>query len=312
MLKTYKHLFGPVPSRRLGLSLGVDLLLPKTCSLDCVYCESGITTSLTLNRYEYVASDQVEIELNDFLSAHPRLDYVTFSGWGEPVLNSGMPRIVRFIKMHFPQYKIALLTNGTLFYMEQARADVLDIDLIVASLDAVSDDVFQALNRPHSALEPERIIQGLIDLRKEFRNELWLEIFIVPGLNDTDSELRKLSDAAIQIGADKIQINTLDRPGTESWVKPCEKCDFERIQRYFDNLEIVKGDASVGKDIPCALSDIDFSILQLIRRRPCTREDMVKSTGHSKERVEESLKRLLSEGKIHSEKMMRGDFYRIS
>lgn len=312
MLKTYKHLFGPVPSRRLGLSLGVDLLLPKTCSLDCVYCESGKTTSLTLERYEYVASDQVEIELNDFLSAHPRLDYVTFSGWGEPVLNSGMPRIVRFIKTHFPQYKTALLTNGTLFYMEQARADVMDIDLIIASLDAVSHDVFQTLNRPHPALEPDRIIQGLIDLRKEFRHELWLEIFIVPGLNDTDSELRKLSDAAIQIGADKIQINTLDRPGTESWVKPCEKSDFERIQRYFDDLEIVKREAVDGIGIPFETEDIDFNILQLIRRRPCTCEDIVKSTGQSNACVEDSLKRLMTEGKIHPEKMVRGDFYRIS
>lgn len=312
MLKTYKHLFGPVPSRRLGLSLGVDLLLPKTCSLDCVYCESGKTTSLTLNRYEYVSSDQVEIELEDFLSAHPRLDYVTFSGWGEPVLNSGMPRIIRFIKTRFPQYKIALLTNGTLFYMEQVRADVMDIDLIIASLDAVSDDVFQALNRPHSALDSGRIINGLIDLRKEFRNELWLEIFIVPGLNDTDSELRKLSEAAKKIGADKIQINTLDRPGTESWVKPCEKSDFERIQRYFENLEIVKSEASTEKETSCALPDIDFSILQLIRRRPCTFEDMMKSTGQSKSCVEDSLKRLVSEKKIHSEKMMRGNFYRIS
>lgn len=312
MLKTYKHLFGPVPSRRLGLSLGVDLLLPKTCSLDCVYCESGKTTSLTLERCEYVASDQVEIELNDYLSAHPRLDYVTFSGWGEPVLNSGMSRIVRFIKTHFPQYKTALLTNGTLFYMEQARADVLDIDLIVASLDAVSDDVFQALNRPHPGLEPERIIQGLIDLRKEFRNELWLEIFIVPGLNDADSELRKLSDAAIQIGADKIQINTLDRPGTESWVKPCEKSDFERIQRYFDNLEIVKKETSDGIGIHSSIEDIDFNVLQLIRRRPCTCEDIVKSTGQSDACVEDALKRLMAEGKIHPEKMMRGDFYMIS
>jgi len=312
MLKAYKHLFGPVPSRRLGLSLGVDLLLPKTCTLDCVYCESGKTTSLTLERNEYVASDQVEDELNDFLSSHPRLDYVTFSGWGEPVLNSGMPRIVRFIKTHFPQYKTALLTNGTLFYMEQARIDVLDIDLIVASLDAVSHDVFQALNRPHPSLEPGRIIQGLIDLRKEFRNELWLEIFIVPGLNDTDSELIKLSEAAIQIGADKIQINTLDRPGTESWVKPCEKIDFERIQHYFDNLEIVKQEASEGIGVPSSKVNMDFSILQLIRRRPCTCEDMVKSSGRSKACVEDSLKRLMTEGKIHSEKMLRGDFYRIS
>lgn len=312
MLKTYKHLFGPVPSRRLGLSLGVDLLMPKTCSLDCVYCESGKTSALTVERCEYVSSDQVEDELKDYLSTHPSLDHVTFSGWGEPVLNSCMPRIVRFIKTHFPQYRTALLTNGTLFYLEQARQDVLDIDVIIASLDAVSNDVFQALNRPHPSLEPNMIIQGLIDLRKEYRHELWLEIFIVPGLNDTDSELKKLSETAKQIGADKIQINTLDRPGTEAWVKACEKSNLEMIQRYFDDLEFVRQESSEGINGSGEKKNIDSSILQIISRRPCTCEDLIKSTGQSKICIEICLKRLMDEGKIHSERMLRGDFYRIS
>lgn len=312
MAKTYKHLFGPVPSRRLGMSLGVDLLLPKTCSLDCVYCESGKTTLLTVERAEYVDAGRVMEELDDFLSTNPRLDHVTFSGWGEPVLNPAMPGIVRFLSSRFPQYKKALLTNGTLFYMKEAREDVLELDVIVASLDAVSKDVFQAVNRPHPSIDPDRIIGGLIELRKEFSHELWLEIFIVPGLNDSEKELALLSDAARRIGADKIQINTLDRPGTESWVKPAEKSDLERIQRYFDRLEFVGHESCGITDCSGEINDMDGMILQLVKRRPSTCEDVVKSTGLPRLKVESALKRLVEGGVMTTEKLNRGDFYMIS
>ena len=198
---SYKYIFGPVPSRRLGVSLGVDLVSAKTCSLDCVYCESGKTTHLTLRREPYVAADDVINELNAFLSTSPFLNYITFSGSGEPMLNSEISHVVRFLNDHFPEYKTALLTNSTLLCRLRAfRQDVRDIDLIVASLDAVSADVFKKINRPVPSIHSDEVIQGLIELRKEFDHELWLEIFIVPGLNDTDNELEKLSQVAEMMG----------------------------------------------------------------------------------------------------------------
>ena len=311
MTKPFKHLFGPVPSRRLGLSLGVDLLLPKTCSLDCVYCESGKTTRLTTQRSTCVSPFDVISELDDFLSTRPVLDHITFSGWGEPVLNTGIARVVQHLKTCYPEYPTALLTNGTLFYMKQAREDVKDIDLIIASLDAVSPGVFQALNRPHPDLDPDKIVQGLIDLRSEFTHELWLEIFIVPGLNDTDEELLKLSEAAGRIRADKIQLNTLDRPGTEAWVKPAEKSDLERISRYFETLEITGRESCEGMEKLGEEKNCDEMILQLVMRRPCTCEDMVKSLGFSKEWIDVCLKRLMEDQRIRPVKMERGVFYRI-
>jgi wyosine [tRNA(Phe)-imidazoG37] synthetase (radical SAM superfamily) len=293
------------------MSLGVDLLVPKTCSLDCVYCESGKTTRLTLDRMAYVDSESVIQELSDYLSTEPRLDYVTFSGWGEPLLSTGIPEIVRFIKSRFPRYKTALLTNGTLFYLKRSREDVREVDLIIASLDAVSGDVFKALNRPHHGLKPEDIIQGLVDLRKEYEHELWMEVFIVPGLNDTDSELEKLAYALGRIGADKVQINSLDRPGTESWVRPVEKSDLERIQKYFHSFEIIGREMCGTSDSSIHGMDVKENILMMIKRRPCTLEDILKSTGMPRQIVTGLLDNILKEGVVRIEKRSRGDFYMI-
>lgn len=148
----YKYLFGPVPSRRLGISLGVDLVLHKTCSLNCIYCECGRTTNLTVQRNEYVPTEIVLSELNHFLASNPKLDYITFSGSGEPTLHSGIGEIVNYLKNNFPSYKIALLTNGTLFNQSKIRQEVKSIDLILPSLDAVSDKVFQKINQPFREL----------------------------------------------------------------------------------------------------------------------------------------------------------------
>lgn len=311
MPETTPCLFGPVPSRRLGLSLGVDLVPSKTCSLDCVYCESGKTTRLTVSRKPWVDVNQVIGELERFLSQNPDLDVVTFSGSGEPVLNESIPAIVTFLKTRFPEYKTVLLTNGTLFYMEQARRDVMDLDLIIASLDAVSPEVFKAVNRPHPDLDPERIIQGLVDLRKEYRHELWIEIFIVPGLNDSDRELDLLSSAVRRIAPDKVQINTLDRPGTEPWVRRAEKSELERIQSHFDHLEIVGRESCRKMSLSVEKMAVEPAIVQLVSRRPCTADDMVKSLGADRAQIDTALERLMKDGKIRCETMERGVFYRI-
>jgi wyosine [tRNA(Phe)-imidazoG37] synthetase (radical SAM superfamily) len=168
------------------------------------------------------------------------------------------------------------------------------------------------VNRPHPDLDPEWIVKELIDLRKEYRNELWIEIFIVPGLNDTDSELYRLSEAVKRIGPDKVQLNTLDRPGTESWVRAAEKSELERIQRHFDRLEIVEQESCKKMILADEEKDVVSRILQLVGRRPCTCDDMMKSQGVEKIRLDEVLARLVAEGKIHLESMARGDFYRIS
>lgn len=310
--KGYQYLFGPVPSRRLGMSLGVDLVFPKTCSLDCVYCESGRTTTLTLKRSEAVPASRVIEELSLYLASSPMLDHITFSGSGEPTLNTGIRAVVDFLKTDYPDYPIALLTNSTLFSRREVRRDVRDIDLIVASLDAVSESVFQRVNRPAPGLDARMIIEGLTALRRDYAHQLWLEIFIVPGVNDSPDELNRLAMAARTMGADRIQLNSLDRPGTESWVRALAPDERQRIADCFKGIEVIgmppHGVDRQGED-PSA--DVRQRILTMIRRRPCTVDDLRLSLNVGDAALTVCLGDLVREGCVKTDTLDRGVFYRI-
>lgn len=235
-----QYIFGPVISRRLGLSLGIDLIPFKTCSLDCVYCECGKTNQLLIERREYVPTAEVTAELDKYLQSNPNIDYLTFSGSGEPTLHSGLGQIIDFIKENYPRYKISLLTNSTLFPQEGVIKEVKDLDLIVPSLDAVSEDIFNKINRPISGVRAAEIVKGLESLRASFVGQLWLEIFIIPGINDHREELQLFKKALQRIRPDKIQLNSLDRLGTENWVPPVAPKNLELIAQYLgNNIEIV-------------------------------------------------------------------------
>jgi wyosine [tRNA(Phe)-imidazoG37] synthetase (radical SAM superfamily) len=305
----YKHLFGPVPSRRLGVSLGIDLVPLKTCTLNCVYCECGRTTNLTVERKEYVSTDEIFDELNGYLGGHPDLDFITFSGSGEPTLHSCIGDITSFLKQNYPQYKVAVLTNGTLFYQKELRDEVKNADLIVPSLDAASESTFKKINRPHPSLSCRKIISGLTKLRKEYSGKVWLEIFIVPGLNDTKSELQLLKRAIQKINPDKVQLNTLDRPGTESWVKPAKKAKLEEISSYLGNAKIASKFVQRRK-IASFSKDLEENILSTIRRRPCTAKDLSQILGLHLNEVTKYLQALLEAGKIESEELERGIFFK--
>lgn len=224
-----KHIFGPVLSRRLGNSLGVDLIPFKTCSMDCIYCECGKTTNLTTKRDEYVSTAEVIKELGKYLNSAPELDYITFAGTGEPTLHSGIGAIVDFLKEKYSQYRIALLTNSALLTDKQLVEEIKNIDLIIPSLDAVSEKVFNKINRPAKNIKVNDIINGIISLKKEYRGKLWLEIFIVPGINDTERELIRFNKVLDNINPEKVQLNSLDRPGTEKWIKHAAKSKLNYI-----------------------------------------------------------------------------------
>lgn len=224
-----KHLFGPVDSRRLGRSLGVNCTLYKTCDLDCVYCECGVTTSLSIDRAPYIRAEELIDELDDYLDKAPKLDYITFAGSGEPTLNSDLGAVAGHLKKKFPQYKLALLTNATLFCLPEVRRDCLVFDLVCPSLDAISDAVFMQVNRHHPGLDNRKIIDGLIAFSHEFSGELWVEIFIVPGVNDTEDELALFRDTIPKIRAGRIQLNSLDRPAAHGGVKVPSFEDLQKI-----------------------------------------------------------------------------------
>lgn len=290
------------------MSLGVDIVPHKTCTLDCVYCECGKTTHLTLKRKEYVPLKRVKEELTAFLASGPQLDFVTFSGAGEPTLHSGFGELVSFIKTAFSQHKLALLTNGALFYRSDVRDEIIDLDLVKVSLDAASENNFRRINRPHRELGLSHIIEGLIAFRNKFTKQFWIEVFLVPGYNDSESELKEIKSVLNILAPDKVQLNTLDRPGSESWVKPAGKKALTDIAAYLYNAEIIKHLKSDQSN--CNFGD-DFiqRILSTIKRRPCTANDASRFLGADVKEVRRHLYALIEKGAITKKKMPRGTFY---
>ncbi|ATW25200.1 radical SAM protein [Candidatus Formimonas warabiya] len=235
-----KYYYGPIRSRRLGRSLGVDVIPFKTCSLDCIYCECGPTNCSTLERKEYFPTAEIIRSLDSCLKSKPALDFITFAGSGEPTLHSGLGKIISFLKESYPQYQVAVITNATLLQDDQVIRDLQKADLIIPSLDAVSREAFEKINRPMTGLSPETIISGIQNLKENFSGDIWLEIFLVPGINDTQEELALFKEVLEKLGIRKVQLNTLDRPGVVDWIQPISKEEMERIASSLGNVEIVR------------------------------------------------------------------------
>jgi len=308
----YKHLFGPVPSRRLGMSLGIDLIPKKVCSLNCVYCEVGKTTKLTTNRMEYVKFDHVIAELKQFMSNNPKIDYITFSGSGEPTLNSRIGDVLNFIRKNYPGVKTAILTNGTLLFNPKLRKELLLADVILPSLDAASQLAFEKIDRPDSNLKIEAYIQGLIDLRKEYKGNIWLEIFLLKDYNDSKEELDLLKNAILKINPDSIQLNTLDRPGTVADLVPLSKNELQEIIDYWNlpNVEIISS-VQARTSIDSYSGDIETAILETIARRPCTLDDLHRFLGIHVNEINKYLGTLEAKNKIKTVNLDRGVFYEL-
>lgn len=216
------YIYGPIKSRRLGESLGVITTPYKYCSLNCIYCQLKKTTKFTVERKEYVKPQSIVLELSQFLKGCPgsaTIDYITLSGSGEPLLNSKIKDIISGIGALTP-LPIAVITNSVLLPDAGTRRDILEADLIVPSLDAVTKDVFEKIDRPfNDTIKIEDIIRGLIALRQEFRGKIWLEIMLVKDLNDDLGYMEQFKEVIEQINPDKIQLNIPSRPPSESWVK---------------------------------------------------------------------------------------------
>ena len=307
----YKYLFGPVPSRRLGMSLGVDLVPHKVCSLNCVYCECGRTTNLTLQRDEYISYDEVAGEIEHYLGHQPHPDYITFSGSGEPTLNSRIGDVLHFIKERAPNIPVAVLTNGTLFSQKEVRKELLDADVVLPSLDAASDLSFRKINRPFHKLNLPEYIKGLVDFRKEYKGKIWLEVLILPGFNDSKNDLSQLKRAFEKIQPDSIQLNTLDRPGTVDNLRAATRSELQHIVDLWGlkNVEIIKS-APDRKKIKSYREDVETAILETIVRRPCTLEDLTKILGIHINEANKYLDVLEAEQKIETVRQERGLFYR--
>ena len=308
----YKHLFGPVPSRRLGMSLGVDLVPHKICTLNCIYCECGASTNLTTERKEYVSFDEIIKELDNFFLNNENPDYITFSGAGEPTLNINIGRVIDHIRRNYPEVPIAVLTNGSLFNDTKVRQELLQANLILPSLDAATEKAFKKIDRPNKNLKIEDYIRGLVDFRKEFVGTIWLEVMILPGFNDDLENLRGLKDAISRINPEKIQLNTLDRPGVIENIRAATRLELQNIIDLWNikNVEIIASSAK-RKDNKSFRKDKENTVLETISRRPCTLEDLQDMLGLHINEINKYLNILDQEGKIETYRQERGIFYRL-
>lgn len=308
----YHHLFGPVPSRRLGASLGVDLVPHKVCSMDCVYCECGPTTLLTVDRAEYVPTAEVLSEIDDCLGRGPLPDYVTFSGSGEPTLHSGIARVIRHLKDRW-KVPVALLTNATLMPDPSVRRELLPLDLVVPSLDAALPDSFTRINRPHPDVHCEAVIDGLAAFRSEYAGPIWLEVFVVDPLNTGEGELEALQAVLDRVRPERVQINSLDRPGTEDWVRKAPRDVLEAVAANLRHpcVEIISRFRE-RVEYHAFREDVADAILETVSRRPCTLDDLSVSLGLHLLEVRKYLDILEAEKRLRAELQERGVFYRLS
>jgi len=270
-----RHVFGPVPSRRLGRSLGVDVTPFKTCSYDCIYCQLGRTTFKTVERQEWLRWEPLLDELHRSLESHP--DYITFSGSGEPTLQAGLGTLIDRIKT-VTSVPVAVLTNGSLLWRPDVRRDLQRADLVIPSLDAGDELRFRRINRPHESLAFERVVEGLIAFREEFRGSYWLEVFLLGGYTSMTAEVEKIAEWVRRIRPDRVQLNTVTRPPTESFADPVPPERLAVLAGLFEpRAEVIAEHAGAAAE-PARQAAAD-DILNTLRRRPCRLEDVMAAHG---------------------------------
>ncbi len=304
------HLFGPVPSRRLGLSLGVDLVPPKTCTFDCLYCEVGRTTHLTPTRRPYRVAEIIR-ELEDYLAdPHGPLDYITMAGSGEPTLNAGIGEIIATVKNRTAT-PVALLTNGSLFYLPEVRAQVGAADVILPSLDAGREETFRQINRPHAGLTLDLVITGLKALRQEFSGPIWLEIVLLKGMNDNPAELTALKSLIGELAPDRVQLNTAVRPTADASARPLTREEMAAAADFLrGGAEVVEVVAAADRVSPERLDIKDRDLIDMLARRPMTAKDLAQALGSPLRQVREHLGRLAKSGLVRRDVHQDQDFYR--
>ncbi len=286
------YIFGPVPSRRLGRSLGVDLVPFKTCTYDCIYCQLGRTNNKTVERREWVPLDGVLAELKDKLATKP--DYITLSGSGEPTLFSRLDELITGIRS-MTDIPVAVLTNGSLLWREELRRQLMDAHLVIPSLDAGHASMFQAVNRPHESISFDRMLEGLIDFRNEYHGEYWLEVFLLAGHTVVNSEISKIAECVRRIKPDRVQLNTATRPTAEDYAVTVD------ARRMADLAARFEPPAEVIADYRGVHAQSEFeagreSVLEMIQRRPCSLEDIADGLGMHRNQAIKYIEELNAEG----------------
>ena len=290
-----EYVYGPVRSRRLGASLGVDIVPLKKCSYNCIYCQLGSGFSPLVERKVYAPPDEVCRQIAERLKAVPAPDYITLGGSGEPTLNSALGKIASAVRRNHG-IPLCLLTNGSLMWMDEVRHACSAMDLIIPSLDAGDPETFQVVNRPHPSILFEKVVRGLEQLREEFSGLIWLEIFLIPGINDSERSCEAFKALSERLRPDRIHLNTAVRPPADPSVKPLDHGRLLQISRFLGpNAEVITPapetrhrQGSVGTE----------EIVAILQRRPCTAAEIADACAASVTAVRKTLDRLAADGRV--------------
>ncbi len=305
-MREFKHIFGPVPSRRLGRSLGVDLTPYKTCSHDCVFCQLGRTIGKTINRREYVPIGEVLHELEEWLKEDGKADVITLSGSGEPTLHTRFGEVIQFIRSH-STIKLVLLTNGSLLYLPEVRRAAAQSHIVKVSLSAWDQASYGWVNRPHRDLDFKQLIDGQEAFRDEFSGELWIEVFIVAGMNSLSFDVAKIAALTNRLRPDQIHLNTAVRPPAEEFVTPLSRERLISLRNLFHPTAKVIAEY---RDNGCVqIQTNQQEIFSMLQRRPCTAKDIAAAFCMHLNEVSKYLGKMVRNGRIRTERTNESVYY---
>jgi len=304
-----EFLYGPVPSRRLGRSLGIDVVPYKVCTYDCIYCHVGRTTDKTCERKEFAPLNSIVAELDCSRDKMDAADYITIAGSGEPTLYARLGSLIDAVKAR-TRTPVAVITNGSLLWDRAVQQDLQQADLVIPSLDVGNAAMFQHVNRPHPAISFERMVAGLIEFRSVFKKSLWLEVLLVGGVTGIASEVRMIAGIIRQIRLDKVQVNTVVRPPSEDFASVVSPQQLKKMAALLgQEAEVIAEYPGAAAGELCAESAGE--ILTMLKRRPCTLEDIVAGLGINRTAAVKQIDLLVREHALRSRRMNGRVFFSV-
>jgi len=308
----FKYLYGPVPSRRLGRSLGVDVIPFKTCSYDCIYCQLGKTTNKTTRRLDYTPLKDVLEELKEKMGMGLSCDYISIAGSGEPTLHASIGEMISKIK-EMTNIPVTVLTNGSLLFIPEVRQSLMKADIVIPSLDAGNKLLFEHVNRPHKDISFDLMLQGLMDFSRQFAGRIWLEVLLVSGINGMIPEVKEIAALVKKIGVEKVQLNTVSRPAHEDFACAINPEQMKKLAGLFScPVEILKNVSSTKLSETTGSKTTEIDILSLLARRPCTLEGISLGLGLHRHEAVKMLQSLLDKKLVSAMQANHVLFYKMA
>lgn len=294
-MKEYKYIFGPIPSRRMGLSLGVSPIPKKTCNYSCIYCQLGRTDKMTNERREYFPLEGIVEEFKEYIKNNDNFDVVTVVGEGEPTLYSRLGELIDKLKA-LTEKPVAVIANGGLFDLEEVRADLMKADIVLPTFDACDEEEFIKVNRPIKKINFKDIYEGLAQFCREYKGQLWVEVMLVRGFNDSEESLRKLRTLLEGLRYDRLYINTPVRPPAEGYAAQVSKETMIKASEILNGIAI---DTLTEGSFYSEEKDDYKAILDIIKRHPMNQHEIISFlTDRNAKNIEDIIKGLEEDSEI--------------